>query len=657
MHTSAEQRRGGASAGRQSLRVIAFESRMALELRAMLEGCGARVALAPAMRCVDIHAGAPAQAFAEALLADRFDVVIFLTCVGVKALFKLLDARYDQRALIAALARTTTVARGAKTAVALQELGLSTTLAVPQPATWRELLRMLDERVALTGKCVAVQEYGVNNPDLIAGLEARGARVSTVSVYRWALPENRAPLLDALKRLLGGEFDVALFTSAAQVTHLVQLAGAQGISEELRWALDAMVVGSIGPVCSQAVRRYGLAVDVEPLHPTLERLVKDAVERAPEILRAKQGQRVAVALAQPRALKRAENGSKNSETGLADHPFMRACRRQAVPYTPIWLMRQAGRYLIEYRRVRERQSFLDMCRKPELAAEVTVCAVERLGVDAAIIFSDILLPLLPMNVGLRYEKGDGPIIERPVRQLDDLERVSQVDVADALGPTLEAIRLARAALGGKTPMIGFAGAPFTLASYLVEGGASRHYVHTKRMMYNDEVTWTRLMELLSRISAQSLNLQIAAGADAVQLFDSWVGSLAPEDYRRYVLPHTAAVISAIPASVPLIHFGSATGNLLELMRQAGGDVIGLDWRVELGQAWQRLGSGVAVQGNLDPAALLAPVAELKEKARRILAQAGGRPGHIFNLGHGVLPETAVDHVVALVDAVHEMSAR
>jgi uroporphyrinogen decarboxylase len=657
MRTLAEHTRDGEPAGAEGLRVVAFESRMAEELRALAERVGAQVALAPAMRLVGVEENGAAPVFAELLLADRFDVVIFLTGAGVKALLTLLEGRYDRGALIAALGRTVTVARGPKAVFALQELGLSATLSVPEPGTWRELLRMLDERLPLAGKRVAIQEYGVSNLDLTAGLEARGAHVRTVPVYRWALPENRAPLLKALAGLLGGEFDVALFSSAAQVTHLFQLAGAQGIEDQLRRALDAIVVGSIGPVCAEAVRRYGLVVDIQPLRPTLDHLVKDAVGRAPEILREKHRRRVAIGLARPPALNRPEGARQASETTLVEHPLMRACRRERVPFTPIWLMRQAGRYLPEYRRVRERCGFLDMCRTPELAAEVTVLAVERLGVDAAIIFSDILLPLLPMDVGLRYEKGDGPVIERPVRAFEDLDRILRVDVGEALGPTAEAIALARAALGGKTPMIGFAGAPFTLASYLIEGAASRQYLRTKRMMYNDEATWTRLMKFLSRISAESLKLQIAAGADLVQLFDSWVGSLAPDDYRRYVLPHTAAVIRAIPAGVPLIHFGSDTGSLLELMREAGGDVIGLDWRVDLGQAWERLGGGVGVQGNFDPAALLAGIPELREKARKILEQAGGRPGHIFNLGHGVLPETAVDHVVALVDAVHEMSAR
>jgi uroporphyrinogen decarboxylase len=342
---------------------------------------------------------------------------------------------------------------------------------------------------------------------------------------------------------------------------------------------------------------------------------------------------------------------------LRDHPMMLACRRAPAPYTPVWLMRQAGRYMPEYRRVRAQHNFLEMCQRPEIAAEVTVTAVERLGVDAAIIFADILLPLIPMEVGLRYEKEGGPTIERPVRSAADLERVATIDAAGALAFVGEAIKMVRRALGGRTPLIGFAGAPFTLASYLIEGGGSRQYQATKTMMYTEPATWHRLMEMLARATADYLNMQIAAGADIVQLFDSWVGILGPDDYRRFVLPHSAAVISALSPRVPIIHFGTVTGNLLELMREAGGDVIGLDWRVELDQAWARLDYGVGVQGNLDPVALFADVPEIRRRVRGILDQAAGRPGHIFNLGHGILPETPVDHVRALVDAVHEMSRK
>jgi len=335
---------------------------------------------------------------------------------------------------------------------------------------------------------------------------------------------------------------------------------------------------------------------------------------------------------------------------------MRACRRETVPYTPIWLMRQAGRYMQEYREVRARLSFLELCKTPALAAEVTVTAAERLGVDAAIIFADILLIIEPMGLELEFSRGDGPVILNPVRAVTDVDRLREVEDVAALSFVFDAIRETRRALPSGLPLIGFAGAPFTLASYIVEGGASKNYVHTKSLMYNDSGAWHAMMALISRGLIKYLNAQIEAGAQALQLFDSWVGVLSPPDYREYVLPHTRSVISGVNSGTPVIHFGTGTSALLGLMREAGGDVIGLDWRVRLDEGWQRVGHDIAVMGNLDPVALFADQQHLRSQAKSILDQAGGRPGHIFNLGHGILPETPVENVIALVEAVHEISS-
>jgi uroporphyrinogen decarboxylase len=340
----------------------------------------------------------------------------------------------------------------------------------------------------------------------------------------------------------------------------------------------------------------------------------------------------------------------------ADAPFLRACRREKTAFTPVWLMRQAGRYMPEYRALRARHAFLDLCKTPAAAAEVTLQPVERIGVDAAILFADILLVVEPLGVGLEFTRGEGPHIPRPIRSAADVARLPAVDVPSAVGYVFETVRLARKALAGRLPLIGFAGAPFTLASYLIEGGASRDFLHTKRFMRAEPAAWRALMERLAAITADYLNGQIAAGAQAVQLFDSWVGALSLADYREFVQPHTAAVFGRLAAGAPAIHFGTGTAALLEAMREAGGDVIGLDWRVDLGAAWDRLGD-VAVQGNLDPAILLAAPDEIRRAARAVLDGAAGRPGHVFNLGHGVHAETPVDHVRALVDMVHEMSSR
>ncbi len=341
---------------------------------------------------------------------------------------------------------------------------------------------------------------------------------------------------------------------------------------------------------------------------------------------------------------------------LLNSPFMRACRREPVPQTPVWLMRQAGRYMREYAEVRARTSFLELCKTPSLASEVTVTAAERLGVDAAIIFADILLIIEPMGINLEFTAGEGPSINNPVRTTRDLDRLRELEDVASLDFVFEAIRQTRRALPPDLPLIGFSGAPFTLASYIIEGGGSKNYVHTKRLMYDDPGAWHSMMALISRALVQYLNAQIEAGAQAVQLFDSWVGCLSPDDYREYVLPHTNAVIQGVTKDVPVLHFGTGTAALLELMREAGGDIIGLDWRVRLDEAWARLGNDVGIMGNLDPVALFANQDHVRRQTEIILKQAAGRPGHIFNLGHGILPQTPVENVIALVQAVHELSA-
>jgi uroporphyrinogen decarboxylase len=337
--------------------------------------------------------------------------------------------------------------------------------------------------------------------------------------------------------------------------------------------------------------------------------------------------------------------------------FLAACRRQQTSYTPVWLMRQAGRYMEEYRKLRRQYGFLELCKKSDLAAEITVTPVERLGVDAAILFADILLILEPMGVGLEYSQGDGPVIHHPVRSGKDVDGLKEFDPENELSFVYEAVRKISKTLKNKVPLIGFAGAPFTLASYLIEGGGSRNYVHTKKLFYTAPEAWKRLMERLARDTAKYLNCQIAAGAEVVQIFDSWAGCLTPSDYEQFVLPHTRAVIEAVTPGVPVINFTTGTAGSLKHVRAAGGDVIGLDWRVNLDEAWETVGYDVAIQGNLDPVTLYAAPKEIKNRVADILRRAGARPGHIFNLGHGVLPETPVDHVIAMVEAVHELSAR
>jgi uroporphyrinogen decarboxylase len=320
-------------------------------------------------------------------------------------------------------------------------------------------------------------------------------------------------------------------------------------------------------------------------------------------------------------------------------------------------MRQAGRYMAEYRAVREKVSFLELCKNSALCAEVMVTAVNRLGVDAAIIFSDLLPILEPMGLELEFSKGDGPVIHNPVREPRDVERVTELETMEQLEFVMETVRLTRQEIKPQIPVIGFAGAPFTLASYVMEGGASRNYLHTKSLMYRDQGAWNELMGRISRTVARYLNAQVAAGAQCVQLFDSWAGCLSLQDYSRYVFPFVKQIIDSIVPDVPVINFATGNPGLLPMLRGDGRTVVGVDWRVPLDSAWEQVGHDRAVQGNLDPVALFGTPETLKEMISDVLSRAGGRAGHIFNLGHGILPNTPVDNVIALVDMVHELSER
>jgi len=317
-------------------------------------------------------------------------------------------------------------------------------------------------------------------------------------------------------------------------------------------------------------------------------------------------------------------------------------------------MRQAGRYMSEYRALRERYSLLDLCRTPELATEVTLQPVRRIEVDAAILFSDLLLPLEPMGIPFDFVRGEGPSIESPLRSESDLARARRFEPREKLDYVLDAIRLIKTELGGRVPLIGFAGAPFTLASYAIEGGHSNTFAHTKALMYGAPAAWHCFCETIAEIIGEYLVAQIEAGADVVQVFDSWVGQLNATDYREFILPHTRRIFDAVkPYGVPTIHFGVGTGSILSELRDAGGDIIGADWRTPLDDAWRTIGADRGIQGNLDPTLLLGPLERVFAATDEVLARAAGRPGHIFNLGHGILPATPVEHVQALARYVHQ----
>ncbi len=335
--------------------------------------------------------------------------------------------------------------------------------------------------------------------------------------------------------------------------------------------------------------------------------------------------------------------------------FLKACHRQPVERTPVWFMRQAGRYMAEYQAIRRKHSILDVCKTPALAAEVTLQPIQRFQLDAAIIFADILLPLQAMGLNLEFVEGKGPVIDNPIRGEMGIVELRAVD-GEAFGYAGEAIRQALEALDGRVPLIGFAGAPFTLASYAIEGGSSRDYARTKQLMFSQPTVWHQLLSKLSAVVVEYLRVQSRAGAQAIQLFDSWVGCLSPGDYEEYVLPHVQSIISALRVEgIPLIYFGTGTTGLLPLMRKAGTDVMGVDWRVRLDDGWNLVGHDVAIQGNLDPMVLFASEKEIEHRVRDIMQQAAGRPGHIFNLGHGILPTTPLHSVEFAIDCVRRFS--
>jgi len=333
--------------------------------------------------------------------------------------------------------------------------------------------------------------------------------------------------------------------------------------------------------------------------------------------------------------------------------FLDACRRRPTDVRPVWFMRQAGRYMKQYRDIRAKHKILEICKRPDLAAAVTLQPIEILDVDAAIIFADLLLPVEPMGLKLDFVSGEGPVIDNPVRTSHDVDTLS-ISNTDELGYVGESIQMVVRALSGKVPVIGFVGAPFTLASYMIEGGPSKSFLRTKQLMYKDEVLWRRLMGKIVDVLGPFALMQVGAGARAIQVFDSWVGALGPDDYVRYVAPYSRALIERIrSASVPVIHFGTGAAGFFKELHAAGGDVMGVDWRINIDQAWMDISYRSAVQGNLDPAVLFAPLPELKARVHELLKRTGTRPGHIFNLGHGILPETPVDNVKAVVQIVRD----
>ncbi len=637
----------------------------------------------------ETDANSPAlQEFAQRLFDGRLDTVIAMTGVGFKYMLDVLSARFQRQRILDFLSDITTIARGPKPNAAMHQAGVVANHKVPPPHTWRDILTLIDAHGLASNRQVAVLEYGETNPSLIAGLEARGALVLPVTIYRWTLPEDLRPLEQNIQRLLEGQIDVVLFTSAQQVVHLLQVAETRGCRSAIIGALNDLVVASIGPTTSERLQELGIPVTVEAEVGKMARLVSTAATywhtrqkepagwdsagrlptRAASLPRPNQStgstmehlSKVEVTLEEN--LLEERRRAEAVATGFPSQPwyhgpFLKACRREVTDVTPIWLMRQAGRYMAEYQAVRANHSFLDLCKNPRLCSEVMNTAVARLGVDAAIIFSDLLPILEPLGFELSFGPGQGPQIHNPIREANDVDRVRPLLDMSELEFVVDTVRYTRADLPAHLPVIGFGGAPFTLASYCIEGGGSRSFTRTKRLMYESPEAWHDLLRRLTDSAIVYLNAQVVAGAGCLQLFDSWVGALAPSDYQIYVFPHMQRLLAGLAKNVPVINFGTGNPELLPYYAAAGPAVVGVDWRIELDRAWDVVGPGFAVQGNLDPLVLLGPQATISEQANRILRQAAGRPGHIFNVGHGIVPETPVQNVIDLVDMVHQRSAK
>ncbi|MGH7885612.1 MAG: uroporphyrinogen decarboxylase [Thermodesulfobacteriota bacterium] len=640
------------------LNVTSFESRRSEEIKKLIKYHNGNPRVAPSMRELPEAESLNVNTFADEIFNGRVDLLILTTGVGTRYLSNLMIDKFGSDKYLKALKSTKIVARGPKPVAALRELDLKPDITVPEPNTWKDILKTVEEYgIDLKDKSVFVQEYGITNERFIGALKDLGAIVNTIRIYKWGLPEDLNPLKDAIKSISEGREDCLIFTSSQQVINLLDIAAEQELERPLRDGIGRAIVGSIGPTTTETLIEKGISVDYEPNSPKMGNLVRELARRSSHLLEKK---RIAsqngiatdkwnrIDMVWPSSAPDRKQITFNSE-------FMKACRLEKTDYTPIWLMRQAGRFLREYRELRSKVSFLDLCKKPALSAEVTLMAVDRLDVDAAIIFSDILLILESLGVGLEFSNDEGPLIKKPIRNEEDIKSLLDFET-ESLEFVYDAIKIVRKALDPKIPLLGFAGAPFTVASYAIEGGGSKNYINTKKMMYQDPLLWEIVMETLSQATGKYLNAQIDAGADAVQIFDSWVGCLSPDDYERYVLPYMKKLISGLRKDLPIIIFGTGTYSLLQLFNETGANVIGMDWRVDILEGWEKVGFNKAVQGNLDPVTLFSTPNYVANEARKIIDKVGRRPGHIFNLGHGVLPSTPVDNVLRLIDEVHEYSS-
>jgi uroporphyrinogen decarboxylase len=621
-----------------------------VELRGLIEAQGGRLSSYDCAQPIesDNFPAAELSLVANQLLTGELDVVVFLTAAGVNYFIEQASRQVDSKRLLDSIADINSIAGSEAASTAFAKHGIETTIAVGRNKSWRDVLVAIDSQIRIENCKVGVEEANSIH-SISAGLEARGARVVRIPIYPQAPPENRQPSISFFERLEARDLDSILFLNAENVARFCFLSKQFGRARLTSHSLDNHIVLCIGEEAAELLNDRQIPVDFVTTNHELPAAIEEIADQMSDL--SKQKQTIKSSLSGP------ASASSDSSAPWYDSPFMKACRGEPTDVTPIWMMRQAGRYMAEYREVRAKVSFLELCANPQLCSEVMCTAVNRLGVDAAIIFSDLLPILVPMGMDLEFTKGGGPQIHNPIRTSADIDRVKPLENNDELHFVMETVTQTRNDLPADMPLIGFAGAPFTLASYMIEGGASRNYAFTKQLMYSDPGAWDQLMQHLTSSILIYLKGQVEAGAQCLQLFDSWAGCLGFEDYKNFVLPYVKQIIAGLPSHVPLINFATGNPALLPLLADTRAAVIGIDWRTRLDDAWQTVGYDRAVQGNLDPIALLTDPAEIRKQAKFVLDQAAGRAGHIFNLGHGILPQTPVDNAIALVDAVHELSQK
>lgn len=601
--------------------------------------------------------------YSSQLITGGIDVSVFMTSAGAKRILDVAFRSIGKQRVVDSLNDTMTLAANQRIFDVMQEhkveptitLGLASTPAIG--SSWREVLTSLDRHFhsggtvgfpGLANLNVALEATSAIH-SLAAGFEARGSNVLRVPAFadNSTMPSPEFESLFAT--IETGGLDAITFNSPDSVVEFFAQAKQLRSNRWREHTLFELLVIGFDIDVEEILNDHGVSNVWIVTEDDMEQTPYETAKKISNAMNQKQ-QSVS-------QLSGPSSSSVDENAPWYNSPFMKACRCEPTDVTPIWMMRQAGRYMAEYREVRAKVSFLELCANPQLCSEVMCTAVGRLGVDAAIIFSDLLPILVPMGCDLEFVKGDGPVIHNPVRAIADIDRIKPLESNEPLQFVMDTVTQTRSDLPADMPLIGFAGSPFTLASYMIEGGSSRNYANTKALMYSDHGAWKQLMDHLVSSISLYLNGQIRAGAQCVQLFDSWAGCLSFDDYRQFELPYVKAIINSLPPGVPVINFATGNPALLPHLADTSASVIGIDWRVRLDDAWQTVGYDRAVQGNLDPTVLLTNPTEIRRQAKVVLDQVAKRPGHIFNLGHGILPQTPVDNAIALVDAVHELSSK